>query len=648
MAIVNMSKFHLFSFDHDRNELLKNLQKFRYVHLNDLREEEFSASLQEVERSEELVALDEQINQSKWAIERLDSFVGKPGMVQSLKEGQKHFTLQEIRDRAATFDFESHYRELSNLNTERERLLQRNGNIDAMVEELSPWITLETPVEKLYRFEHVKVFTGTIPLRYKEDFLKALEPLDMTTATEVHQDKNFAYFIVIAEKEKILETEEVFRINGFTPAEVKTKGKVSDEIDRLHKEKQDNETKSQELMEEMKSKVGNLEDYEIYYDYLRNEKLKLLSSEKFMKTEQVDVIEGYVPTERLKDLDRNISEVLGDSYYFVAEEAKKEDPKVPIILKNNKFVSPFESLTEMYAMPRYNEIDPTPLFAPFYFIFAGIMVGDFGYGALVFLATLFALKSFNLKPSVRRFVRFFNYIGLSASIWGLLFGSVFGGLIEMPSLINPAEDYMEMIILSLILGGIHLFFGLAIQAYMDLRDGKPKDALFDVGFWYMALVGLVVVILSRVFDMKDIVVTVSKIVMIIGMIGIVATGGRQEESIGGKIGWGVYSLYGITSYIGDIVSYLRLMALALASSFIGVAVNLIAGMLFGSGIIGIIVAIAVFAIFHLFNAFLSYLSAYVHSARLIYVEMFNKFYEGGGVPFKKMLEQSDYFNIEEE
>lgn len=648
MAIVNMSKFHLFSFDHDRDALLKNLQKFKYVHLNDLREANLDSPLKEVERSEELIALEERLNHTKWAIDRLGTFVEKPGMVQALKEGQKHFTLQEIRDRAASFDFEGHYKELSSLNSERENLLQRNGNIDAAVEELSPWMAVETPIRELDRFEHVKVFTGTIPTRYKEEFLTALKPLEMTTYTEVHQDKNFAYFVIIAQKDSILDTEEVFRIHGFTPVEIKTKGKVSDEIHRLNQEKENNETKAQELMEEMKSQVNSLEDYEIYYDYLKNEKLKLLSSEKFMKTEQVDVMEGYVPTEKLKSLDKMVQEVLGNNYYLVAKEAEKDDPQVPIILKNNKFVAPFESLTEMYAMPHYNEIDPTPLFAPFYFIFAGIMVGDFGYGALVFLATLFALKAFNLKSSMRRFVRFFNYIGLSAMIWGLLFGSVFGGIIEIPALIDPAEDYMEMIVLSLILGGIHLFFGLGIQAYMDIRDGKPKDALFDVGFWYMALVGLVIFILGNVFDIKSTVLTVAKVVMIVGMVGIVATGGRTEESTAGKIGWGVYSLYGITSYIGDIVSYLRLMALALASSFIGVAVNLISGMLFGSGIIGILVAIAIFAIFHLFNAFLSYLSAYVHSARLIYVEMFNKFYEGGGIPFKSMLEQSDYFNIEEE
>ncbi len=203
-----------------------------------------------------------------------------------------------------------------------------------------------------------------------------------------------------------------------------------------------------------------------------------------------------------------------------------------------------------------------------------------------------------------------------------------------------------MVILSVILGGIHIFFGLGIKAYMNIRDGKPKDALYDVGFWYMAVLGAIGFILGKFLPQFAPYSKLLMIIMIVGMVGIVATGGRDEKSTGAKIGWGVYSLYGITSYLGDFVSYLRLMALVLSGSFLGLAINMIAGMLFESNIIGKLFAIVIFVAFQLFNAFLSYLSAYVHTARLTYVEMFNKFYEGGGIPFKKMIENSDYFNID--
>lgn len=299
-------------------------------------------------------------------------------------------------------------------------------------------------------------------------------------------------------------------------------------------------------------------------------------------------------------------------------------------------------------MPQYGEIDPTPLFAPFYFIFSGIMIGDAGYGLLVFIMTRLALKFLKLNEATKRMVSFISYISVSTMIWGLIFGSFFGDAVKLPALINPSEDYYLMIGMSLLLGGIHLFFALGIKAYMNIRDKKFLDAIYDVGFWYMAVIGAIVFIIAMALKLSPTVTNIGKWSLILGLIGIVLTGGRTEDSVGAKLGWGLYSAYGITSYIGDFVSYLRLMALALAGAFIAIAVNMIVRMLFSGGIIGIIAGSIIFVIFQLFNAFLSYLSAYVHTARLTYVEMFNKFYEGGGRPFKEMIAKSEYFNIREE
>ena len=133
--------------------------------------------------------------------------------------------------------------------------------------------------------------------------------------------------------------------------------------------------------------------------------------------------------------------------------------------------------------------------------------------------------------------------------------------------------------------------------------------------------------------------------MIAGMVIIVLFAGRAIKSWGGRIASGAYELYGITSWIGDFVSFLRLMALVLSGGFVAYSVNLIVKMMAGSGIGGLIGGIIVFVVFQLFNMFLSYLSAYVHSLRLIYVEMFNKFYEGGGIKFREMVEDTKFINI---
>ncbi len=646
MAIVDMSKFYLLAFKEKRESLLKELQKFKYVHLvdsgNDFSKEDLSA----VSRSEELIDIDDYLNKSKYVIERLEKIEDKKPALEALKEGKKHFTYEEIKNRARKFNFSQIYKEISSIIDEIEKKEAENQEILNKVSELLPYKAIDIPLEDLKLTKFSKIYLGTIPQRYKENFEELLKENDSVYFNVLHTDKNYAYYLIICHKSDDEDVIDAFRKMGFTLVNFKEKGTINENINSLRERKSQNLNSIDTLNKELKNYLKYLDDFKIYYEYQSNEKLKVISSEKFLRTKNLDLIEGYVPSKFLKSFEEAIQLICGDDYYLYKKEADRNSHEVPIMLKNNKFVGPFEMLTEMYSMPKYNEIDPTPFFAPFYFIFAGIMIGDLGYGLLVFIGSLLALRFFNLDKATKRFMTFFNYLSISAMIFGLVFGSFFGGIIPLPTLINPAEDIMEMLMLSLLLGGVHIFFALGIRAYMDIRDNKPKDAFYDVGLWYMALIGAIGYGLSKAVAMNPIVVKILFYAMIIAMVGIVLTGGRSEKTTLAKFGWGVYALYGISSYIGDFVSYLRLMALVLSGSFIGLAVNMIAGMLFGSSIIGKLFAIVIFLVFQAFNCFLCYLSAYVHTARLTYVEMFNKFYEGGGVPFKKMVEDSKYFNID--
>lgn len=648
MAIVNMKKFKLFIFDEDREKLINKFQKFNYVHIDesnfdsDFSEDDFSRP----RSSEDLIEIDDKIKRSKDDIDLLLKFKEKENPIKAMKEGVEDITLEELASRAIAFPFEKIDSEIKALVDAKDKNNSKIQNIESKIVELKPWENLSSSLKDINSMGSVNIYTGTISTSHGAEFESEFIKNDLVYIERVSKDKNFYYYLIIVEKSAENEVKTLFSNFGFTPINVKADGKVKNKIETYEKDKEFLFEKNKNIEEELKTYLKYLEDFKFSYEYYRNEKIKIMSERKFLKTTELDLIEGYVPSEKLNNFEDEVKKVCGDDYYLNAEDANRDSGKVPILLKNNSFVSPFELMTEMYSMPKYNEIDPTPFFAPFYFIFAGIMVGDFGYGLLVFLGTLFALKTFKLTEKKRKFIKFFNYLSISAMIFGLVFGSFFGGIIELPSLIDPAEDSTLLVILSLILGGIHIFFGLGIKAYMDIRDGKPKDALFDVGFWYMAVLGAIGFILSKVLPQVEPFGKVLLVIMVLGMIGIVATGGREEKSTAGKIGWGVYSLYGISSYLGDFVSYLRLMALVLSGSFLGLAINMIAGMLFGSNIIGKIFAIIIFVVFQLFNAFLSYLSAYVHTARLTYVEMFNKFYEGGGIPFKKMIENSDYFNID--
>lgn len=648
MAIVKMNQFQLFSFDYDRERLLKELQKFEYVHFTayDINPDE-SDTLHRVDVSDRLTALQEELTKARWAISLLEQYKDKPSAIQQLKEGKKTLSLSEIYRRASEFAFEREHSDLYNIQTEMTNLKQDIQSLESQIEELYPWRSIDTPIGHLKSLHRVKFFTGTIPEKLFSELKNDIQAMDHVYLEKIQYHNKMYYVLGISSEEESSDFLEKLRTNGFTSQEIKTSDTVKNAIvalrDKIEGKKQ--EIKEREV--KLKDKASLLEDFQIYEDYLKNTLIKESASEKFAKTEKVDIIDGYVPTSMSEDFQKHLKEALGEHYFLDMKPADRDDPNVPIILKNNKFVQPFESLTQMYALPRYNEVDPTPLFAPFYAFFAGMMVGDLGYGLILLLATLIVPRIFNLDKAKKNFLKFFMYLAVSTCFWGLIYGSFFGGVVTLPALIDTNKDYVPMMLLAIAIGGIHLFFSMGIKAYMSIRDKKPLDAFFDVGLWYMILISLILILINGMKPgaLPPVVIKIAKICAIAAAIGIVLTGGREAESIGGKLGGGIYSLYGISSWLGDFVSYLRLMALGLSGAFIAVAVNMISGMMLKSNIVIGLIGIIVFVVFQAFNMFLSYLSAYVHSARLVYVEMFNKFYEGGGKPFHKLVEESNYFNL---
>lgn len=648
MAIVKMSKFHLFTFSEQRRELLKALQKFNLTNFNDLKVAEGEDGIKKVELPEEIIAIDERIQESKWAIDLLSKYQKKEGLIEGLTKEQKSFTLEDLRLRANKYDFEKNYKDLKDIYESRARYEQKIQNDKTLIDELKPWSSIPIEVKELKNLKSVGVSIGTIPEKFLNELKEDLSKFELAELVEVDRLNKLSYGLIFYDKSIEDQVIECLRKNSFAPSDIKTDGYVKDKMKELEENISSYRSQIEKLDKSIEKHCVDLEDFQIVYDFNKNEKLRLSAENNFISTDRVNVMEGYLPTDKVDDFIKTIEGVVGSNYYFDVKEADRDDKDVPIILKNNKFVSDFQMLTSMYSMPKYNEIDPTPLFAPFYWLFSGIMIGDAGYGLIVLIACLIGLKFFNLKKSMRSMVRFFMYLAISTTIWGLVFGSFFGDTIKLPALINPATDSIKMIGMSLIFGAIHIFFALGVKAYMNIRDGNFIDFICDVVVWYLALIGIILWIISVALSLNPILNKIGMWSTIIGLIGIAATGGRSEKSLGGKIGWGIYSAYGITSYIGDFVSYLRLMALCLAGSFIAVAVNMIVRILIGAGPLGVVFAVIIFLVFQLFNAFLSYLSAYVHSARLIYVEMFNKFYEGGGRPFKNMIEESKYFNIKEE
>ena len=638
MAIVKMDKFNLLSFDSDRATLLDTLQGFNYVHFNDLVKQPNDDYLTEVRETKRLAEIDESLNKVNYAIDVIRDYT--KDLPDEVYDKVSDLSLDEVNKRGSNFTFDLIYEKLRGLITKREKLVQSRDSLNQRYNDLSPWQDINVNVDKLYKSDRFFLETGTISGKFYEDLQNALveRNLDGTLVYKIGEKDGNYYVVAISTNKEAEEFSEILREFGFTRVKIAADNEVNTYLTDLSGQKDEINAEIEAVDKQIADFKKYLPDLYIYQSYVTNCRKKEASSENFLKTRQMNIIEGYVPSDKSAEFKKDLDQLLADKYILDVKPAEKDDPNVPIILKNNKLIEPYENVVATYALPKYSELDPTAIVAPFYTIFTGFMIGDLGYGLLGVIAILLALKLKDFPKETEQTLKLFLRISISACVFGFIFGSVFGGIIDVPfGWVDTTQDINQLITLSIIIGAVSLFFALGVKGFMAIRDGHPDALVFDVVSWYMAVGGAIALALTKS--------PIAKWVMIAGMVMIVLFAGRAMKSWGARIASGAYELYGITSWIGDFVSFLRLMALVLSGGFVAYSVNLIVEMMAGSGIGGLIGGIIVFIVFQLFNMFLSYLSAYVHSLRLIYVEMFNKFYEGGGIKFREMVEDTNFVNI---
>lgn len=354
-------------------------------------------------------------------------------------------------------------------------------------------------------------------------------------------------------------------------------------------------------------------------------------------TRETVLLEGWIPKKKRKTLQQLLSQT-GLPYGLEFREPLLEETP-PTLLENSKLVRQFEGITNMFSTPNYHEGDPNGIMAPWYWLIFGMMMGDVGYGAMMVVLILLVKKFMKLGQEGVKLMNVMLYSSITTMLCGVVFGSYFGETWH-PLLFSPMEDPVSMLLLTLLVGVAHIFTGLGVKIYRNIRSGKVLDALFDQLSWILLITGLGLLFLPAAQ-------TVGMVLAAVGALTILFTAGRDRKGLVSKAVGGLSGLYGITSYLSDILSYSRILALSLATGVVGMVMNMLAGMIQGS-VIGWILSLLIYAAGHVFNLALSLLSAYVHDCRLQYIEFYGKFYEGGGTLFRPFAIDPHYLRLKKD
>lgn len=640
MSIVKMDKISIIGHLSEKEHIVKLLMDKGVVQIEDASflKEEFGDVLFNDGEEISVQELDRKIDYLDQAIKCIKDNVKEKAPLFSPKrlyvspeekEAEIYETAEKINDKN---------KEIMSLSAEANSL--RN-----LIIQLNPWVKFDNPLNKM-ETKVTKIILGTIPAKFNfSEIKKQLSAENINALVEqIDKDKQLTYIFAVISKDNMEEALEFLKGYSFVRITLEENENTPKEcIDIYSRKIEDIEKEKERLLSEIVSMKDSREDLENLCDSFMMERDRKKVVENFMKTSSVFCATGWLPA--------GISESIKNEFMekfecLIETEAPSEDDDCPTLLNNNRFVEPFETVTNMYSPPNKKEVDHSWILAIFFTLFYGMMMGDVGYGIILTLLCGVAVKMSKFKRKEGNLYKLMFFCGISTIIFGFLFGGLFGMKLPVLQVLDPLDEIMRFMGISLTLGIVHLFIALAIKGYDLLKKKDIIGFIGDILGWYVFIFGTVVLITTYILKVKsgfwsaELWSDKALIIFVVGAIMIVATNGRAEKNVFMKIFGGIKALYGITGYFGDVLSYSRIMALCLSSGIVAQVMNQLAGMVWHGPLIVLGIVIILFG--HALNLFIGALGAYVHTCRLHYVEFFGKFYEGGGRLFKPFKRNTKY------
>ncbi|MGA1790339.1 MAG: V-type ATP synthase subunit I [bacterium] len=664
MSVETIKKIEIIALTRIKAELLDILQHHGILHITNITDVLSEAS--PFTEPSDLTASSEDaglLGQIEYVINYLKRFdTDQKGFLESLKAGPIKISSNEIQSLLSEFDLEDIIRRCKEIDQTAQNLETEKHSLKGKLLDLENWADLDMPLKDLS--EGTK-FLDFYPLLISSDqvdlFKDALESACSSVAIyEIQDMRTYKSILVMALKADSAHVEEEITHYEAQVVSLPSSDQTAEQLNKHYKNRlAEIEEEKFVLDEKGESLLSEMDKLKILFDHFQNKKLKREINGRFAFTDQTFIITGWIRERDMVALKQGISHLNEAVDMEILDPEKDETP--PVALTNNRFSSSFELVTKLYDLPHYRELDPTPVLAPFFFLFFGICLTDLGYGLLLAGVAFWGLKRLYLDEGKRKLLQLFFLCGISTIICGALAGSWFGDIFnylpawlgflrstrEALTVIDPIKEPLIFLIIALALGFIQVITGICVQMYKDIKANDHYAAFLLRIPWVVLLTSLILlIVLKSINDLPAYLIQVVKWFAIVSTIIICLCEGRRENNIFKRLGTGLIALYGIVGYYADMLSYCRLLALGLATAVIANVVNQMAILSKGIPYVGIVFMAVILVGGHIFNLIINCLGAFVHTSRLQFVEFFTKFFEGGGKPFIPFSRQNKYSYVE--
>lgn len=647
MAIVTMRHLRLIGLQAEREEMLRRLQHLGCLEITEPEPASDDPLLEKLRIPEaaELQRIREQYTAAEQALQTLTDHTPKE---KNALEPLPFIDEQALTDESQLADGKSAAERLNRCREELASLQSRSEKLAAEEAQLLPWESLTMPLE-CATTEKVLIQMGTLPAVVPpEQIREALEAAgDLYEFREVSVDRERRYAVLtvhISQAEDHVAAVKALGWSRVAPGD--RRGTAGENLAALRREQAELAERKATLEQEIAKCADQKPELRQLSDASRIEMDRGEAKGRTRETAETFLLEGWFPAENTKELEMLLE---GCTCAWQMTDPVPEDyPRVPVKLKNNRFTGPLNMVTEMYSLPAYGSLDPNPYMAPFFILFYGIMMADMGYGLLMMAASLLVLKKKQPTGGNRNFFALLGLCGISTFILGAMTGGFFGDFIPQlvklfnpestftwfwQPLFSPINDIIMVMLGSLALGCVQILVGMVIGFIYKLRHGEIAEALCEEAAWWV-IIGCGVALG----------VTGNKVFLWVLLAVLVISQSYGKKGIGGKIvgiGGSIYNH--ITGYFGDILSYVRLMALMLAGAVIAQVFNTLAAIP-GNLMIFFVISILGNAL----NFALNLLGCYVHDMRLQCLEFFKYFYRDGGRAFRPVAAEPKYYRIAEQ